>query len=117
SSRCRAGRLAGAGPRRYAAAVRGALLLCLVVGCGKQAEQVAPDTQTETQAADAAGAAESSSSSTVPRAQPPPVPFPRVHLTLTLRSTPPGAAAAVDGRPIGQTPGLYGLASDAPPPP
>ena len=44
-----------------------------------------------------------------------PPPMPRMRLTLTLRSTPPGAAAAVDGRPIGQTPVVYLLDSDGRP--
>ncbi len=94
--------------------MRRALLLCWVLGCGKSAEPV-PDNTNDAQTADAGGTAGASPTSMVPRPPPPPAPFQRVHLTLTLRSTPPGAAAAVDGRPIGQTPVIYALDSDGRP--
>jgi hypothetical protein len=96
--------------------VRRALLLIiwlwLGVGCGKSAEAIL-DSLPEAPAADAGGGTNGTTSITA--RPPPPAAFPHVHLTLTLRSSPPGAAAAVDGRPVGQTPVIYALDSDGRP--
>lgn len=94
--------------------MRRAVVLCLALGCGKSAEPT-PDTAAEAAVVDGGGAGAPSTTVTAHPPGPPPMPFPRVHLTLSLRSSPPGAAAAVDGHPVGQTPVVYALDSDGRP--
>jgi hypothetical protein len=80
-----------------------ALFLC---ACSSPAPVVTPDAPGAPDAAPAAIA--------VPHPVPlPPPPTPdRKKLAITLRSTPPGAIAAIDGRHVGLTPMLYQLPDD-----
>jgi hypothetical protein len=97
-------------------AVRRALCLVILVACGKSTP-AAPDAAPEPAAVEAADASgETAKDGAAPRIQTPPPPVaPRARLTLTLRSSPPGAAAAVDGRPVGQTPVLHQVDADGKP--
>jgi hypothetical protein len=96
--------------------VRRALCLVVLVACGKSTP-AAPDAVPSTPAAEAADASgETAKDGSIPRIQAPPPPVvPKARLTLMLRSSPPGAAAAVDGRPVGQTPVLHQVEADGKP--
>ena len=78
--------------------MRRAALALLLLACSSKAE--APKSRADAAAAPPA----------TPDAAPTPPPKPK--LQIQLRSTPPGAEAAVDGRPAGKTPAVVELDDD-----
>ena len=82
------------------------VVILLVLACsGKKKPAVEPPTP------DAIPAAAIAPPVTPPDAAPPPPPE-RKLLRLTLRSTPPGAAVKIDGRPAGSTPTVAQVEAD-----
>jgi hypothetical protein len=84
----------------------------LLLACSSKPDGAKPAAQAAAATTDAAGAPATTPSGETPAASTPPAPPPKPKLHIQLRSTPPGAEAAVDGRPAGRTPTVAEIDDD-----